>query len=142
MKQIKEKFPNNFFFFENLNLKDSENYEVIGEISQNIINNTRQKITQEFNYINLIKAFNNYSERENSDFISIFDEYGFNNYEKIFILITDGSYIRLKFLISILNNKKDEIQNLINQKKDKTEIIDVLFGYFKDKIALDLNENI
>ena len=60
LKQIKEKFPNNFFFFENLNLKDSENYEVIGEISQNIINNSRQKIAQEFNYINLIKAFNNY----------------------------------------------------------------------------------
>ena len=49
LKQIKEKFPNNFFFFENLNLKDSENYEVIGEISQNIINNSRQKIAQEFN---------------------------------------------------------------------------------------------
>ena len=139
-KKIKEKFPNNFFFFEDLNLIDSENYEIIGEISQNIINNSRQKISQEFNYIHLIKEFNKYAKKEDSNFISLCNEYGFNNNEKIFILITDGSYIRTKYLINVLINKKSEIEKLISQKKEKTEIINVLSGYFNDNSTLDLLE--
>lgn len=140
LKKIKEKFPNHFFFFENLNLKDSEIYEVIGEISQNIVNNSRQKISQEFNYIHLIKYFNNYHEKEKSDFISLCNDYGLNNDEKIFILITDGSYIKTKYLINILNNNINEIENLINEKKGKNEIINVLSGYFNDKTAFNLLE--
>ena len=140
LKKIKEKFPNHFFFFENLNLKDSEIYEVIGEISQNIVNSSRQKISQEFNYIHLIKHFNNYQEKEKSNFISLCNEYGLNNKEKIFILITDGSYIKTKYLINILNNNRNEIENLINTKKEKNEIIKVLVGYFNDKTAFNLLE--
>ena len=119
---------------------DSENYEIIGEISQNIINNSRQKISQEFNYIHLIKEFNKYAKKEDSNFISLCNEYGFNNNEKIFILITDGSYIRTKYLINVLINKKSEIEKLISQKKEKTEIINVLSGYFNDNSTLDLLE--
>ena len=140
LNKIRDKFPNNFFFFENLNLKDHNNYEIIGEISQNILNNSRQKISQQFNYIHLIKEFNEYKQKENNKFISLCKDYGFNNYEKIFILITDGSFIRSKYLINILNNNKSEIESLINQNKEKKEIINVLSGYFKDNKVLDLLE--
>lgn len=71
-------------------------------------------------------------------FISLCKEYGFGIYEKIFILITDGSFIKTKYLINILNNNQDKISNLINEKKDKKEIINVLTGYFHDDIALNL----
>ena len=140
LNKIKEKFPNNFFFFENLKLKGTENYEIIGKISQNIINNSRQKISQQFNYIHLIKEFNKYPQKEDTKFISLCKEYGFNNYEKIFILITNGSYIRTKYLINILNKNKSEIENIINSNKNKKEAIKILSGFFKDKEALDLLE--
>ena len=140
LKKIKDKFKDNFFFFENLNLNDSDNYELIGEISQNITNNSRQKISQQFNYIYLIREFNNYAEKENKNFISLCKSYGFSNYEKIFILITDGSYIKTKYLINIIKDKNSEIEKLINERKDKKEIMIALSGYIKDKKALDLLE--
>ena len=139
LKKIKEKFKDNFFFFEDLQLKDTQNYEIIGEISQNIINNSRQKIAQQFNYIHLIKLFNNYKQTNSKKFISLCKSYGFNNNnEKIFILITDGSYIKTKYFINIMTINMQEIEKLINGKKGKNDIINLLSNYFKENKALDI----
>jgi len=69
LNKVHTKFPNNFFFFEDLNLNDSEDYEIIGQVSHNIINNIRQKFSQQFNCIHLIKEFNNYKPKEEEKFI-------------------------------------------------------------------------
>ena len=135
LKKIYEKFPKNFFFFENLNIEENENYEVIGEVSNNIINNARQKIAQQFNYIHIIKEFNNYKKKEEEKFISLCKSYELNNIEKIFILFTDGSYIKIKYLVNIINENKNEIESLINEKKDKKDILKKLEDYIAKKEA-------
>ena len=65
--------------------------------------------------------------------------YGFNNNnEKIFILITDGSYIKTKYFINIMTINMQEIEKLINGKKGKNDIINLLSNYFKENKALDI----
>ena len=140
IKKIHKRFPNNFLFFEDLNINDSKDYEMIGEVSQNIVNNAQQKIIQEFNYIYLIKQFNNYDKKEEKQFISLCKYYGLNNIEKIFILFTDGSYIRLKYLFNLINKNKNEIMDYFKQKKPKKEILVEFAKYFKDKKELDILE--
>ena len=135
LNQIYQKFPNNFFFFQDLNLNEFDKYEIIGEISQNIINNSRQKISQQFNYIHLIKNFNQYEKKDDNKFISLCRAYDLTTNEKIFILLTDGSYIRLKYLISIMKKNIKEIENAINEKKSKKEIISILSMYLEKKQA-------
>ena len=135
LKKIYEKFQKNFFFFENLNIEENENYEVIGEVSNNIINNARQKIAQQFNYIHIIKEFNNYKKKEEEKFISLCKSYELNNIEKILILFTDGSYIKIKYLVNIINENKNEIESLINEKKDKKDILKKLEDYIAKKEA-------
>ena len=65
--------------------------------------------------------------------------YGFNNNnEKIFILITDGSYIKTKYFINIMTINMQEIEKLINGKKGKNDIINLLSNYFKENKALHI----
>ena len=140
LNKIHERFPNNFIFFEELKINDSNYYEIIGEVSQNIVNNSKQKIVQEFNYIHLITKFNNYCNKKENNFISLCNYYGLNNIEKIFILFTDGSYIRIKYLTNIINKNKNEILGYFNQKRKKKEILDELSKYLKDVEELDILE--
>ena len=144
IKKIYERFPNNFLFFEELKINDYTNYEIIGEVSQNIVNNAKQKIAQEFNYIHLINKFNNYPQKNDQKFIALCKHFGLNNIEKIFILFTDGSYIRIKFLINLINRNKNEIINYFQQKKEKKEILTELNNYFKenefDLLEIDLEK--
>ena len=45
LNKIYNKYPKNFLWFENLCINEKDNYEIIGEVSNNIINNARQKIS-------------------------------------------------------------------------------------------------
>ena len=144
INKIYGRFPNNFLFFEELKINDSNNYEIIGEVSQNIVNNAKQKIAQEFNYIHLINKFNNYPQKNDQKFIALCKHFGLNNIEKIFILFTDGSYIRIKFLINLIDKNKNEIINIFQQKKEKKEILAEFSKYFKenefDLLEIDLEK--
>ena len=144
INKIYGRFPNNFLFFEELKINDFNNYEIIGEVSQNIVNNAKQKIAQEFNYIHLIKKFNNYPQKDEQKFIALCKQFGLNNIEKIFILFTDGSYIRIKFLINLIDKNKNEIINYFQQKKEKKEILAKFSKYFKenefDLLEIDLEK--
>lgn len=140
LNKIHERFPNNFIFFEELKINDSNYYEIIGEVSQNIVNNSKQKIVQEFNYIHLITKFNNYYNKKENNFISLCNYYGLNNIEKIFILFTDGSYIRTKYLINLINKNKNEILKCFKLKRPKKEILDEFSKYLKDIKELDILE--
>jgi hypothetical protein len=125
-----------------MKLKISDEYEIIGEVSQNIFNNAKKKFSQQFNYIHLIKEFNKYEKKDDPKFISLCKTYELNNKEKIFILFTDGSYIRLKYLINVMNKNMNEIESLINEKKPKNEIINKLSKYCDKNDAkniLDIN---
>ena len=119
INKIYARFPNNFLFFEELKINNSSNYEIIGEVSQNIVNNAKQKIAQEFNYIHLINQFNNYAQKDDKKFIALCKYYGLNNIEKIFILFTDGSYILIKYLINLIERKKNDIMDYFQQKKKR-----------------------
>ena len=144
INKIYGRFPNNFLFFEELKINDSNNYEIIGEVSQNIVNNAKQKIAQEFNYIHLINKFNNYPQKDDKKFIALCKYFGLNNFEKIFIIFTDGSYIRIKFLINLIDKNKNEIMNYFRQKKEKKEILAEFSKYFKeneyDLLEIDLEK--
>ena len=135
LEKIRNKFKNNFFFYEDMNLEQDKKYEIIGEVAINIINQSQEKIKQEFNYIHLINAFNNYTEKENTNFISLCKKYNLTQGgEKIFILLTDGSYLTLNFmtmLIKEMNTKtldeldkldKFQIQNKLKELKDKNDL--------------------
>ena len=140
LNKIHERFPNNFIFFEELKINDSDYYEIIGEVSQNIVNNSKQKIAQEFNYIDLITKFNNYYNKNEINFISLCNLYGLNNIEKIFILFTDGSYIRTKYLTNLITKNKNEILECFKQKRPKKEILDELNKYLKNIKELNILE--
>ena len=140
LNKIHERFPNNFIFFEELKINDSDYYEIIGEVSQNIVNNSKQKIAQEFNYIHLITKFNNYYNKNENNFISLCNLYGLNNIEKIFILFTDGSYIRTKYLTNLITKNKNEILECFKQKRPKKEILEELNKYLKNIKELNILE--
>ena len=114
---IFKKFEKNFFFQKDLSLDENKNYEIIGEIAINILSQAKQKIKQQLNYIHLIKAFNEYKNKDDKLYRNLCDEYNLNpnqNIEKIFILLTDGSYIILKTVIDIIDNNKKDIESLLD----------------------------
>ena len=142
LNKIYNKYPKNFLWFENLCINEKDNYEIIGEVSNNIINNARQKISQQFNYIHLIKEFNNYKYKKNDKFISLCKLYDLNNLEKIFILFTDGSYIKIKYIFNIINKYSKEIESLINNQNDIKDLLNKLKEYIPGNDANILNIDI
>ena len=50
-------------------------------------------------------------------------------------MFTDGSYIKIKYLVNIINENKNEIESLINEKKDKKDILKKLEDYIAKKEA-------
>ena len=146
LDKIKNKFKNNFFFYEDMNLEQEKKYEIIGEIAINIIAQSKEKLNQEFNYIHLINAFNKYTEKEKQKFISLCKKYNLTpENEKIFILLTDGSYLTLNFMTRLIkeiqkNNEKSSMNTkTLNEldKLDKSQIQNKL-KELKDKNDLDI----
>jgi len=120
---IFKKFEKNFFFQKDLSLDENKNYEIIGEIAINILSQAKQKIKKQWNYIHLIKAFNEYKNKDDILYRKLCDEYNLNpnqNIEKIFILLTDGSYIILKTVFDIIDNNKKAIESLLDSLNSGT----------------------
>ena len=117
LKIIFNKYEKNFFFQEDMKLDSKKEYEIFGEIAINILSQAKQKIKQQYNYIHLIKLFNNYENKNDILFKELCKEYNLNSnkdVEKIFILLTDGSYIILKSLIDLIKKNSKKIENLID----------------------------
>lgn len=115
------------------NLNNDTSYEIIGEIAQNILNQAIDKKTQISKYIDIIlidkilrKILNN-----NDEFFNYYKDLNLSLNDKIFMIFTNGSYVKLLKSykeIQQLNQKIDnyhnsrDIQNIKNLKK----IIDLL----------------
>ena len=110
------------------NLNNDTSYEIIGEIAQNILNQAIDKKTQISKYIDIIlidkilrKILNN-----NDEFFNYYKDLNLSLNDKIFMIFTNGSYVKLLKSykeIQQLNQKIDnyhnsrDIQNIKNLKK-------------------------
>ena len=79
------------------NLNNDTSYEIIGEIAQNILNKAIDKKTQISKYIDIIlidkilrKILNN-----NDEFFNYYKDLNLSLNDKIFMIFTNGSYIKL-----------------------------------------------
>ena len=68
--------------------------------------------------------------------------YDLNNLEKIFILFTDGSYIKIKYLFNVINKYNKEIEALINNQNDIKDLLNKLKEYIPGNDANILNIDI
>ena len=144
---LKENFDENF---------NNESKTLFIEIARDIISQGKEKFIQIKNYNKIIKIMNllNYSLiTEKEEYKNICNEYKCSkNTEKIFGLITDGNYEKLKFVINdiilhlfnTINNEDKNISNK-NEDNDKNKIKDVIKENnkenFKDNNKDNNNDN-
>ena len=139
INELYKNFSKNFFLFENCNVIEDSKYEIIGEVAKDIVKQSQQKLSQIINYINLIQNFNklrNYEKNEQKEkqYSNICKEYGFTKEnEKILVLLTDGSFFSIKYILQFIQNNKNYFDNFSNPDLHKKEIID----FIKNKIEID-----
>jgi hypothetical protein len=131
-----------YFLVDNLMLKsnndmikfeDNNEITLFGEISKNIVKQSKKKLTQILNYIKIITIMNAIAKSKfskSSDYIDICKDYKCSAFsEKIFFIITDGKYEKLKIIIKF-------IQDLMKYSLSK-EIILIKISDF-----IQINKNI
>ena len=96
------------------------------------------------NYIHLIKIFNEYKNKDDKLYRKLCEEYNLNpnqNIEKIFILLTDDSYIILKTVIDIIDNNKKDIESLLDSLNSgnikKSEVKEKLKNYLSNNKVIE-----
>ena len=136
---LKENFDENF---------NNKSKTLFIEIARDIISQGKEKFIQIKNYNKIIKIMNlsNYSLiTEKEEYKNICNEYKCSkNTEKIFGLITDGNYEKLKFVINdiilhlfnTINNEDKNISNK-NEDNDKNKIKD----YIKENNKENIKDN-
>jgi len=138
---------NNIFLKEKLNLEkysDEQNFDLLIEVAKNYFSQSQDKFQQLYSYIALIKVMN-LMKCSNDDELK--NKYKDNcnrlkvseNNEKIFILITDGSYHLLSQIIKFSEKNKYEnieAQNDIEEKEYSFDYNDKV-----DKVLSNLIEN-
>ena len=152
-KKLLDKFPNHFFFIDQIRLEEIKDHEfnLFSEICRDLVNQAEDKYKQEKIYIsifNFLKEIKSESVLENIkekykdilNSISLKDE----QKENIFMFMTNGSYFLLKFIVNIvsdifkqnIDNDKSKIKNLINEKikEFNTTSIDNIIKNKKTKI--------
>ena len=154
-EQLLNKFPNHFFFIDQLRLKEIKDHEfnLFSEISRDLVYQAQDKYNKEKKYIsifNFLDEIKSESLKDNIEgkyesiinSISIKDAYK----ENVFIFMTDGSYFLLKFIVNIIsdifkqNLNKDEsaVKDLINNKIKEfhtTSIENIIKNNKKEKIV-------
>ena len=140
---LKENFDENF---------NNKSKTLFIEIARDIISQGKEKFIQIKNYNKIIKIMNllNYSLiTEKEEYKNICNEYKCSkNTEKIFGLITDGNYEKLKFVINdiilhlfnTINNEDKNISNK-NEDNDKNKIKDVIKENNKENIKDNEKKN-
>lgn len=112
-----------------INIQGNEKITFIGEIAKNIIRQGKEKLSQILNYIKIISIMNTIGDssivfkKDENDYKEIFNEYKIicEDYKcspetkKIFCIITNGDYRKLKIIT-------DLIEDLLKQKYSEEEI--------------------
>ena len=152
---LKENFDENF---------NDKSKTLFIEIARDIISQGKEKFIQIKNYIKIIKIMNllnNSLVTEEEEYKNICNEYKCSkNTEKIFGLITDGNYEKLKFVINdiilhLFNTINNEDKNISNKNEDnkckhdkddniennEKKIKDDIKDNDKNKIKDDIKEN-
>lgn len=127
LQSLLDKYPNHFFFKEqlgDLKISSKHKFNIVSEISTNLIMFAISKNEQVEKYINILKAFEKFknenilalSEEKNKTTIDSFMIDPYN--ENIFIFITNCSYFLLKFAVKLATNIFDK------EKQSETIITD------------------
>ena len=123
LKDLINKFKNHFFLTEKLKIdENNNNINIIGEISRNFIFQIKSKFEQIEVYNIIFKILenlkNNDIEEEIKNYIiSKLSIKNINN-DNIFLIITDGSFIVLSFVIDIIKQiEQSKLNNELTIKK-------------------------
>lgn len=163
LETLLSKYPKHFLFKEQLKLKEINNNKIniVSEITTDLIKNIDYKSKQLTKYINVLNFFRKFEinkmiEASQKNTINSFQINPFN--PNIFIIITNGSYFLIQFVVNILmeiyNKKVDEkeieilidnrikneksilINNIIKNKKNISEKIKKVY-YFFNKLRIN-----
>ena len=123
LEEFLDNLKNNIFLKERLNLKnysDTQNFDLLIEVARNYFSQSQDKYFQLYTYIGLIKIMNllknsNKKDKKMQDnYENICNKLKVSkNNEKIFVLITDGSYHLLSQIIQF--SKKNKYENIKDQ---------------------------
>ena len=104
-----ENFKPNIISFNIKNLEDNKSYEAIGEVAQNILNQAIDKKTQISKYIDIILIDSILREKlgTNNEFFKNYEKLNLSMNDKLIIIFTNGSYVKL--LKSFKEIKNDKI---------------------------------
>ena len=103
------KYPKHFLLKEQLKLNEIDDNEIniVSEITTDLIKNIDNKSNKLTKYINVLNTFNSFTINHLIDDSkkSVIDSFKINPFnQNIFIIITNGSYFLLQFVINIINN--------------------------------------
>ena len=143
LEKFLDNLKNNIFLKEKLNLgkfEDTQNFDLLIDVEKNYFSQSQDKYSQLYSYIALIKIMNLIKNQNENDqkikdnYINICNKLKVSeNNEKIFVLITDGSYHLLSQIIQFSKkNKYEDIKahNVIQEKESsfdyKEEVDNVL----------------
>ena len=147
LEELITNLKNNIFLKEKLNLEkyaNEQNFDLLIEVAKNYFSQSQDKFQQLYSYIALIKVMNlmkdSNDEELKKEYKNICDKLKVSeNNEKIFILITDGSYHLLSQIIKFSEKNKYEnikAQNDIEEKEYSFDYNDKV-----DKVLSNLIEN-
>ena len=147
LEELITNLKNNVFLKEKLNLdkySNDKNFDLLIEVARNYFSQSQDKYRQLYSYIALIKVMNLMKVSKNEGlkekYKNICNKLKVSeDNEKIFILITDGSYHLLSLIIQFSkNNNYDDIeaQNVIEEKEYSFDYNDKV-----DKVLSKLIEN-
>ena len=147
LEELITNLKNNIFLKEKLNLEkyaNEQNFDLLIEVAKNYFSQSQDKFQQLYSYIALIKVMNLMKDsnddelkkkyKDNCNRLKVSE-----NNEKIFILITDGSYHLLSQIIKFSEKNKYEnikAQNDIEEKEYSFDYNDKV-----DKVLSNLIEN-
>ena len=147
LEELITNLKNNVFLKEKLNLEkysNDKNFDLLIEVARNYFSQSQDKYRQLYSYMTLIKVMNlmkvSKDEKLKEKYKNICNKLKVSeDNEKIFILITDGSYHLLSQIIQFSkNNNYDDIeaQNVIEEKEYSFDYNDKV-----DKVLSKLIEN-
>ena len=129
LNKLLDNYTSHFFFTENLDINnDKENVNFIGEISKNFLIQISNKFEQiktyfaVFKILDTLNSNNNITDEEKQYILSFFDLKN-NNNKNIFVIITDGSYFIIRFIVTIISLESKNIQSFIKEEINKNTIL-------------------
>ena len=103
------------------NLEEDKYYDIIGEVAKNIINQSVEKIKQVRKYIDIICIDKELRKKLNKNNIIFTENYKNLNLgavnDKILMLFTDGSYLKLKYACNKIIQEKVNLSNFSFNEK-------------------------